>query len=221
MTITLAVLLSSIPLLLLATNLAAAQLMGITTAKSLNVRVEPAGGIVDSLSFGTVVFISDSKEKWLRVVYVKSGETKSGWISSQYVRLVKGGAGTSDCETEYRSGAEVCLESVDASLECRKSLLGDEYQGCEVALEYELSTDYKGTSGLNVDVSCESQINYKGRNTYFRQSGSDYSSENHTLYAHSSERGSAYHSFSFGVFAEVYEVKLEDASCRIDGVELW
>lgn len=151
----------------------------------------------------SAVVVMESRTDWLRVVYMKGSKTRSGWVSATYVRLASAALGSSWCETEYKSGAEVCIGAVDAALDCNKSFAGEYYRDCDVSIHYDLSTDYRGRAYLDVDVSCDADISYKGRNTYFSRSDSDSASESHSLYAHGSDYGSSELNFSFSSFTEV------------------
>src|SRR3990172_6405395 len=97
------------------------------------------------------------------------------------------GVGGDDCETEYKTNAEVCVEITGVDLDCNKSYSGDYYRDCDVVLSYDVETDYSGGSYLDVEVECSVEIEYKGRQTYSTQSDSSSQDESHSLYAHGSE----------------------------------
>ena len=148
---------------------------------------------------------------------------KYGWVSSKFLRVTSSGGSSlsgGSCDTEYQTGAEVCLEVTSADLDCRESYSGDYYRSCDTEISYELQTDYRGQSSINVDVQCEAEISYKARQSY-RSSDTDYSSDSHSLYAHGSDYGTAYLSFSFSSYKEVYKVELDSARCEIQSIDLW
>jgi hypothetical protein len=197
--------------------------IALTTAKSLTVRESVGGKVVDALPVGSVVGISNISGGWAYVIYFKGGNTSKpyyGWVSTKFLQITGGGASGGTCETEYQSGAEVCLEVSDADLECNKSHMGEFYRDCEVEVDYELSTDYRGESSINVDVECEAEISYKARESY-NSSDSDDESESHNLYANGSDYGSIDIDFSFSSYKEVYSVELRSVECEISSMNLW
>jgi hypothetical protein len=200
--------------------------IALTTARSLNVRDTPNGDVIDALPLGSAVEIANSKGGWANVVYFKNGSTSSpkyGWVSIIHLEIMSvGGISSSSgtCETEYQSGAEVCLEISDAELKCNESYTGDYYRDCEVEIDYELTTDYRGQSSISVDIECEAEISFKARQSY-NSSESDDESESHTLDANDSDYGSVDIEFSFSSYKEVYKVELESVECEIEDMNLW
>lgn len=206
-----------------------------TTAETLNVRESPGGEVIDQLPRGTRVAIIDTRDGWAAITYFSRGEATdfsrgeatdagSGWVSVQYLRRASGGTPYgygSECESEDRSGAEVCLNVSDASLDCDESYLGDYYDSCDVAISYRLETNHRGQSDIEVDVSCNAEISYERRDRY--GSTSDYSSNwfSHDLGAHDSEYGSMNLHFSFSSFDEVVSAEIESVDCRIEDLELY
>jgi hypothetical protein len=200
--------------------------MGVTIAKSLNVRNQPKGKVIDSLPLGTPVGLLDIKGEWVRVSYFKGANTrkpKYGWVSVKYIRITsrRYTSSSSHCETEHKTGAEVCMGVSNADLDCNKSFSGNYYRDCEVELSYQLTTDYNGGSYLDVDVSCEVEISYRGRKGYISSSDSDSETQSHSLFANDSESASMDFDFSFMSSKEVYKVEIESAECQIDSVNLW
>ena len=130
------------------------------------------------------------------------------------------GVSGDDCETEYKTGAEVCVEVTNVDLDCDESLMGNYYDDCEVKVHYELDTDYKGGSYLDVEVRCEAEIEYTGRNTYGWSSESEYRNESHSLYAHGSNFNTITFDFSFSAFEEVMKVRIDSVHCEIESVDL-
>lgn len=131
------------------------------------------------------------------------------------------GVSGEDCETEYKTGAEVCVSVTDASLDCTEDFSRNTYQGCDVELSYEVSTNYSGGSYLDADIECEVEIEYTGRNMILRQTDSDSDSDSHSLYANGDESGSMTFDFSFGYPTEVTQARVESASCDVTDVNLW
>ena len=125
------------------------------------------------------------------------------------------------CETEYRTNAEVCVKVMDASLDCNKSMLGEYYNDCDVSLDYIIETDYRGGSYLDVNVSCNVDIEYKGRKTYISQTDSSSEEESHSIYAYGSDSNTLDFNYGFSSFDEVLNVKVTSYSCEIQSVDLW
>ena len=197
--------------------------MGITTA-DLRVRDTPNGAQVDSLKAGSPVGIIDVSGEWANVVYLSpsgSQNTKTGWISLAYVRIASGGGGGEDCETEYKTDAEVCVEVSNTSLDCSKDHSREYFRGCEVQLEYEISTDYSGGAYLDVDIECTVDIRYRRQGFSSWRSDSLSQNSNHSLFAHSSDWENLNFDFSFSSSREVTNVEVESASCEIYDVNLW
>ena len=125
------------------------------------------------------------------------------------------------CETEYKTGAKVCIAISGGDFDCQKDYSGDHFKGCEAEISYDLNTDYGGGAYLDVDVSCEVEIEYKGRNAYVSKTDSDNYSDSHSLYAHDSEASSLTFDFPFSTFDEVVQAKVADVRCEIESVNLW
>ncbi|WP_445000234.1 SH3 domain-containing protein [Halomonas mongoliensis] len=198
--------------------------IGMTTAQSLNVRSAPSGEVVGSLPMGTVAGVLDVRGDWLKIMYFERGDSsrpREGWVHGQHFRLTSAsGVGGSSCETEYRSGAEVCLNIINTSIDCREDFSSDTYQSCDVTADYELTTDYRGQSSLDVDVYCDAEITqYPVSGMRRNRSESDWF--NHSLYSHGSDWHSMNFSFKFNTFDEIYRVRLNSVTCRIQSVDLW
>lgn len=131
------------------------------------------------------------------------------------------GVSGDDCESEYKTNAEVCVEITGGDLDCSEDYSGSYYRDCDVTLSYELKTDYTGGAYLDVEVECTVEIEYKGRNTYSTQSDSSYDDESHSLYAQGSESETMYFSFSFSSYQEIIGAQLSFAECEIESVDLY
>jgi len=130
------------------------------------------------------------------------------------------GVSGDDCETEYKTNTDVCVEISGGDLDCNKSYAGDYYRDCDVALEYDVETNYQGGSYLDVEIECTVEIEYKGRQIYSSRSDSSSEDESHTLYAHGSESEAMNFNFSFSSYKEVTSVKISSAECEIESVYL-
>lgn len=197
---------------------------GLITA-DVRLRTAPNGTPTDTLKAGTVVGILKVQGAWAQVMYLPDNDVnkaKTGWVPSKYVKQTGGGGRSSgNCETEFKTNAEVCVESVRASLDCDKNFEGDSYTSCDVQVRYDIETTYSGGSYLDVDLSCRVEIEYTGPGMY--RWSSDYSSQSDSfsLFAYGSESGSMSFDFSFGAFEKVTRVKVGSAHCEIESVNLW
>ena len=143
---------------------------------------------------------------------------QAAMLEEYRIRQLMGVSGD-DCETEWDSGARVCVEVEDVSLDCSKNYDGF-FSSCDVEISYDVRTDYKGNKYLDVDVECEADINYK-KNTGYSGSDSDSDDESHNLYANGSDSDTIQLSFSFSSYNEVYKVDVGNYECEIDSVNLW
>ncbi|WP_417438865.1 hypothetical protein [Idiomarina sp.] len=147
-------------------------------------------------------------------------ELEKAAIAEMQRRRAQGVSGD-DCDTEYKTNAEVCVEITGGDIDCNESYSGNYYNDCDVSLNYEVNTDYSGGAYLDVEVECTVEIEYKGRNTYSTQSDSSYGDESHDLYAHDSDSETLNFNFSFGSYQEVTSAKISSAECEIDSVDLY
>ena len=129
-----------------------------------------------------------------------------------------------DCEWEYESEAQVCVTVTNTSLDCKKSYDGSYYIGCEVDVDYTISTDYEGDNYLDVEIECKVEIQLNEQ--YFDLLGSDfaYDDENHSLYSHGFDSSSMSFDFSFILYNlanydKVTKVKVYSVECEVDSVE--
>ncbi|WP_157826488.1 MULTISPECIES: hypothetical protein [Halomonadaceae] len=140
-------------------------------------------------------------------------------VAQRQAELRAKGASGQTCETEYDTGAEVCLSVEMANLDCDESYDDSYYDDCEVNVDYSLETDYRGSSEIDVEVYCEAEIDYQSRSG-LRRSESDGYHESHSLGSYESDSGYVNLDFSFSSYEEVYKVNLDDAWCEMQSVEL-
>jgi len=150
----------------------------------------------------------------------KQKELEQAVIEKMRKRRLQGVSGD-DCKTEYKTNAEVCVDITGGDLDCNKSFSGDYYRDCDVVLNYDVKTNYSGGSYLDVEVECNVEIQYKGRETYSTQSDSSSKDESHNLYAHGNESETMRFNFSFSSYKEITSVKISSAKCEIESVNLW
>jgi hypothetical protein len=74
------------------------------------------------------------------------------------------------CEVEYKTNANVCVAVSNSNIDCNEAFGDSYFRDCEVSIEYELATDYSGGSYLEVEVECEVEIEYKGRDSNIARS---------------------------------------------------
>jgi hypothetical protein len=137
-------------------------------------------------------------------------------IRARKIRGVRG----DDCQTEYRTNAQVCVEITGVNLDCNKSYSGNYYRDCDATVSYDVETNYSGGSYLDVEIECTVEIEYRGRQTYSTRSDSGRKDESHTLYAHGSDSERMSFNFSFSFYQEVYSVRISSAKCEIESVDL-
>lgn len=200
--------------------------IAVTTADSLNVRSSPNGEVVHSLPAGSVVAIQQISGGWAHVFYLdqkRSSGSSTGWVSAQYLRITSGGGSATatgdDCKKERKSGAKVCLEVTDADFECDENYSGDYYDSCEIEIDYEIRSDYRGESRIAVDIECEGRVSYKARESY-NSSDSESESESHYLRANRTISDSMELEFSYSYYQEVYSAEVDSLECELDSVRL-
>jgi hypothetical protein len=147
-------------------------------------------------------------------------ELEKAVIAEVQHRRAQGVSGD-DCETEFKTNAEVCVEITAGDIDCNESYSGSYYNDCDVSLSYKVSTDYRGGAYLEVEVECMVEIEYKGRNIYSTQAESSFEDETHDLYAHDSDSETLNFNFSFGSYQEITSAKINNAECEIDSVDMY
>jgi hypothetical protein len=125
------------------------------------------------------------------------------------------------CDTEYQTGAEVCIGVRDTSIDCHEAIFGRYYDQCEVEIDYYAETNYQGGAYLEADIECEATLSTSGRNTFLSTTDTDSDSKSIDLYANDSETGSIDLSFSLSSFAEITRARVESASCRVRDITLY
>nr|WP_102439579.1 hypothetical protein [Shewanella sp. 10N.286.48.B5]PMH85914.1 hypothetical protein BCU57_12825 [Shewanella sp. 10N.286.48.B5] len=142
-------------------------------------------------------------------------------LKKAYLADIKKREARGFCETEYKTGAEVCIKPISTDLDCNENYSGNYYDSCEVSLTYKYETDYRGSAYLDLNVECEVEVEYEGKNTYGLRSDSDSERSSHSLYADDFGRKDIVFDFSFSYFDEVNNVKISDATCKISSVDMY
>jgi len=150
----------------------------------------------------------------------KQQQVEKAFIAEIQRRKTQGVSGD-DCETEYKTNAEVCVEITGGDLDCSESYSGNYYTDCDATLSYEVQTDYSGGAYLDVDVECKVEIEYKGGQIYSTQFDSITQDESHSLYAHGSDSKSINFNFSFSTYQEITSAKISSVECEIDSVDMY
>lgn len=122
------------------------------------------------------------------------------------------------CETEDKTGAQICVSLASADLDCDKYIGEEKFSSCEAVIKYEIRTDYKGNSSINTDIKCEGEVSYSGG---YSGSSSEYKRKSHTLYREGNDSDRVRLDFSFSSYQEVISVKITDARCKIESVSLY
>jgi hypothetical protein len=125
------------------------------------------------------------------------------------------------CETESRTGAEVCITINNVRFDCDKNSFGNYYTSCEIVIDYDLQTNFKGRGYLDVEVECKAEIEYSGKNSYSNQSDSQRKNESSSLYANGSDSESIRLDFSFSSYEEVRKARISSHSCEIENISLY
>ncbi len=125
-----------------------------------------------------------------------------------------------ECDTEYKTNAEVCVSVMNSNLECTKNYEGTSYTNCIVSVTYQITTDYSGGSYLEVDVGCQVDIKYEERNSYISNTESNNKNESHTLFAYDSYINTMIFNFNFLYYKEVTKVRVSNVSCEIEDIYL-
>jgi len=73
-------------------------------------------------------------------------------IVAEMIRRRAQGVSGSDCKVEYKTNAKVCIDISGGDLDCNENYDGKYYNDCDMSLNYDIETDYKGGAYLDVDI---------------------------------------------------------------------
>ena len=118
------------------------------------------------------------------------------------------------CDTEYTSGANVCVTVRDADLDCSESYTRGHYDSCRVEVSFNVKTDYRGGGSIDAGVHCEVTLATTGASGYESSSSEDENSS-FSLYANGSTSRSVEMDFSFSSYEGVRKARVDDISCRV------
>lgn len=194
-------------------------------ASALTVYDMPGGAPIGTASAGDNVNVIEYSGQWARLSFVVNKVnviSGGGWVQSSGLRIIerRSYTGIKSCETEARSGAQICAIVSMSAITCEEDYETDFYEGCTGEVSCLIESEYKGSTGIDVDVTCTIRIKYKV------QGSSAWSTEE--LEAHDSlrvvagSRASARFEvrFDFSPYDKVVVAKLETATCKISGLEL-
>lgn len=142
-------------------------------------------------------------------------------VKAELARRKALGVSGDNCDSEYKTNANVCVEITGGNIDCNESYGNNYYRDCDVTLAYEIRTDYSGGAYLDADVECRVEIEYKGRETYATQFDSSSQDESHSLYANGSDSETLRFNFSFSSYKEITSAKISSANCGVDSVTLY
>jgi len=135
-------------------------------------------------------------------------------------RLETYGPSGSSCQTEYTTGAEVCLGNLSARLRCNESYLGNYYDTCYVYMDYTIETNHRGSSDISVSVDCSATISHTSPKDYISGSKSGYSSDTHYVSSYGTVNAEQEMYISFGYLDEPTEVRIKYSTCDITSANL-
>lgn len=195
-----------------------------TTARSLDVRISPDGGVVDTIPKNTLVELIELQDAWVFVQYVPGylQEPKQGWIDPAKLRLlvtdqvplasIKG----DHCSVIPNSDASACVTLDALNLRCYEHVSGSYYESCEAPLVYSVSTNFNGGRSLTVGVECALQLVIEETKGHISGYRSDSVSE--TYYLSASSTVTTEFDFSFYFIGRVTSAKIDSVSCVITSV---
>ena len=124
------------------------------------------------------------------------------------------------CDTESKSGANVCVTVRDAEIGCSETFSKSYFDSCKVEVSFRVETDYKGSGYIDGKIKCEVDISTSGRSGY-ETSMTDDEKKSISLYAFGSENRSVEVDFSFSSFNEIRKVRVTSANCRVRDLSLY
>lgn len=124
------------------------------------------------------------------------------------------GARGEHCDSEYSSGANVCVTVKRAELDCSESYDRSHYDSCQADISLYIETDYRGRGYIDGRVKCEVTVAATGARGY-ESSESNEERWNFSLYANDSATKTIEVDFSFSSYDKVRKVRISDVSCRV------
>ncbi len=124
------------------------------------------------------------------------------------------GARGEHCDSEYSSGANVCVTVKRAELDCSESYDQSYYDSCLADISLYIETDYRGRGYIDGRVNCEVTVAATSARGYESSESND-ERWNFSLYANDSATETIEVDFSFSSYDKVRKVRISDVSCRV------
>jgi hypothetical protein len=144
----------------------------------------------------------------------KSEADRDKALREEIKRRQARGARGNHCDSEYKSGANVCVTVRNAELDCSESYDGSSYDSCRVEVSLYVETDYRGRGYIDGRVKCEATVSAVGSRGYESTQTND-ERWNFSLYANDSSTRSIDIDFSFSSYDKVRKVRISDLTCRV------
>jgi hypothetical protein len=135
-------------------------------------------------------------------------------IREEIKRRQARGARGNHCDSEYSSGANVCVTVKNAELDCSESYDRTSYSSCRVEVSLYVETDYRGRGYIDGRVKCEVSLSTAGSSGYESTQTND-ERWNFSLYANDSSTRSLDIDFSFSSYDKIRKVRISDLTCRV------
>lgn len=144
----------------------------------------------------------------------KSEADRDKALRDEIKRRQARGARGNHCDSEYRSGANVCVTVKNAELACSEAYDGSSYDSCRVEVSLYIETDYRGRGYVDGRVKCEASVSTMGSSGYESTQTND-ERWSFSLYANDSSTRSIDIDFSFSNYDKVRKVWISDLTCRV------
>lgn len=194
----------------------------------LNVRSGPSADnpVVGRVSQGTLMLVVERQGDWVKLSDPLRRGLAEGWVNARFLTVSAPGQQT-DTQRTTASAAPVPryvprhdpFRVADADFECSESYISEGgFDECELEVEIEISIPSIFEPYLRdyVDVTCDAEISYRTRDSYFEQNERE--SETTSLYLYSGVASETLEiEFDFGyTFDPVVSAKVESLECRPD-----
>ena len=194
----------------------------------LNVRSGPSAdtSVVGRVSQGMLMLVVERRGDWVKLSDPLRRGIAEGWVNSRFLTVSAPGQQT-DTQRTTAPAAPVPryvprpdpFRIADADFECSESYISEGgFDECELEVEIEISIPsiFKPYLRDYVDVTCDAEISYRSRDSYFEQNERE--SESTSLYLYSGVASETLEiEFDFGyTFEPVVSAKVESLECRPD-----
>lgn len=208
------------------------------SAQTPAVTIDEAVPLYDSAGGRELLFVpADSTVTLLTVVgewaeirwqpSEESSEQLVGWVDAASIEVTGSSALNSairrnfiaksqDCAWSKAGLGKVCVDTRDAVLDCRKSVIAEFWQRCEVNVGYALFAELNRPQDINVDVKCDINLEYKLADSFNWQQQENKKAQQHLIKAEQRIEHALTSRFNFSDFEQVTNVKIEKLDCEID-----